>query len=53
MTARGTNDPTSSSRDARHELREDRAFEKRVLWKGLVALLVVLVVIWLRQTYWI
>ena len=53
MTARGTNDPTSTSRDARRELREDRAFEKRVLWKGFLALVVVLVVIWLRQSYWL
>lgn len=53
MSERHPGEPGDSVREARRELRDDRAFEARVLWKGLFALLVVVIVIWLRQTYWV
>ena len=44
---------SNGDREARRELREDRRFEARVLWKGVFALFVTLVVIWLRQQYFL
>ncbi|SHF54227.1 hypothetical protein SAMN05443575_0247 [Jatrophihabitans endophyticus] len=39
------------SRRARTELAADRRTERRMLWKGLLALLVVVVLVVLRQHY--
>lgn len=35
------------------ELRHDRAFERRVLWKGIAALVLVVVVVLVRQFYFL
>ncbi len=53
----GGHGPMSSSRsehdDPIEELEHDRRMERRLLWKGLLALLVVVLVAWLRQHYFV
>jgi hypothetical protein len=44
--------PSGTERDARRELRDDRRIERRLVWKGIFALLVAAAVGWLRQRYW-
>jgi hypothetical protein len=39
--------------DPLDELRHDRAFERRVLWKGIVALALVVVVVLVRHFYFL
>jgi cell division septal protein FtsQ len=39
--------------DAAAELRRDRRVERRLVWKVLFALAVVVVIVWARQSYFV